>query len=119
MYLQDAQTHLPAPMRSSKLPWTACCEYQAAAPRAGDGWIADLGHFRFEIEADFEADRDDNTLLYYTLRLFNTHFDREKSSWDVDRLQDAILVAESTHQMLLDSLLDALKPAQKALHDAA
>lgn len=113
------ENHLPAVLRDSKLPWKPVWDDQAAAPRDGDSWKATLGHFRLELDAHDYSCFGSPPGLTYSLRLIYALYDREHSSWDLDKLQDAVLIAESAHQMLLDALLRELHSARKALHDAA
>lgn len=119
MHLHDDQNHLPAPLRGSKLPWEPVWEDQAAAPRDGDGWRARVGHARFELDANDYSDFGTKKALTFELRLFHALTGREQNSWTLEKLHDAVLIAESAHQMLLDALLRDLEPAQEALHDAA
>lgn len=114
MQLQDAPNHLPPLLRASKLPWTPDWEDQAAVPRDGDGWKAQIGDFRLSLDVfDFEwcSDNPNPGSLTYQLRLINTLFDQEEDFWSYNSLQDALTGAEMVYSMLQSSLLLELQDA--------
>ena len=118
MQLQDVSNHLPALLRDSKLPWNPDWDDQAAAPRDGDGWRAQIGGFRLTLDAqDFAwcTENPNPGSLTYQLRLIHDLFDRERSSWTYDSLQDALTGAEMAYAMLQDALLLELEGARVAL----
>jgi hypothetical protein len=108
MHLLDVSNHLPPLLRASKLPWKPDLDDQAAAPRDGDGWRAQVGDFCFTLDAhDFSWCTKNPNLgsLTFQLRLIHTLFERERNSWTYNSLQDALTGAEMAHSMLLDTLL--------------
>jgi hypothetical protein len=121
MYLQDVSNHLPAPLRGSKLPWNPDWDDQAAAPRDGDGWKAQIGDFRLTLDAqDYSwcSENPNPGSLTFQLRLIHTLFDRERSSWTYNSLQDALTGAEMAYQMLQDALLLEMQDAVTALKES-
>ena len=121
MYLQDVQNHLPAPLRDSKLPWKPDSEDQAAVPRNEDGWKAQIGDFRFTLDAqDFSwcATNPNPGSLTFQLHLIHSLFDRERNSWTYNNLQDALTGAEMAYSMLQDALLLELQDAYTTFEES-
>ena len=76
------------------------------------------GGFRLTLDAqDFAwcTENPNPGSLTYQLRLIHDLFDRERSSWTYDSLQDALTGAEMAYAMLQDALLLELEGARVAL----
>ena len=122
MHLQDVSNYLPALLRASNLPWNPHFEDQAAAPRDGDGWFAELGGFRLSLDANDYSWCSSNShpdSLTFELRLHHTLFNREQNSWTYNSLQDASTGAEMAYQMLQDALLLELQDSFTALKETS
>jgi hypothetical protein len=122
MHLPDVSNSLPPLLRGSNLPWKPVGDHQAPAPRGDDGWRAQIGYFELELDANDYSWCSTNPnpgSLTFELRLIHTLFDRERSSWSFDSLQDAVTAAETSHQLLLDALLLELQHAQEAIRAVA
>jgi len=114
MQLQDVSNHLPPLLRASKLPWIPDWEDQAAVPRDGDGWKAQIGDLRLSLDVfDFEwsSDNPNPSSMTYQLRLINTLFDSQRGQWVYDSLQDALTGAEMAYSMTQSALLLELQDA--------
>jgi len=122
MHLQDVSNSLPALLRASNLPWKPVWDHQAPAPRGDDAWRAQIGHFELELDANdyswCSANPNPGSLTF-ELRLIHTLFDRERSSWTFNNLQDATTCAETAYRMLQDALLLELDSAQESLRAVA
>lgn len=100
----EPENHLPRALRDSKLPWKPRFDDQAASPRPDDGWTADLGGLRLELDLDSaELDLPDGTPAL-RLRLLEQVVDREVRSWDPPDLHTAAHVAEAVVDLLLEQL---------------
>lgn len=122
MYFQDVSNSLPPLLRGSNLPWEPVWDTQAPAPRDHDAWRARIGHFELELNANdyswCSANPNPGSLTF-ELTLFHTLFDRERSSWTFNNLQDASTCAETAYRMLQDALLLELDNAQESLRAVA
>ena len=97
--------HLPPQLLDSRLPWRPVDEDQAVAPRDGDGWVAVLGPYRWDLELTAHRLNMKGPLVSpcapeYTLRVLRyatLHQDEVgwgEGFWTFEELEDASSTAE-------------------------
>lgn len=98
--------HLPAALRTSKLPWTPDLEHQAPAPAPNDSWAALVGTLEWSIIAHQDHDEPPSFLL--GLRDIVNEEDLEHLLQAYPTIHDAVTAAEATHALLLEQLRRAI-----------
>lgn len=115
MHLLEPESHLPRPLRDSKLPWKPLLDDQAAVPRDGDGWTATLGDVRLELELESDplelAEGGRPGPCSPSLRLVVHR--REVRRWSPANLASAAQTAEALVELLLEQLASSLPEAPR------
>lgn len=94
---------LPAELRHSRLPWTPDLEHQSPAPAPNDSWAALVGTLEWSLTVHRDS-RDEPPAFLLGLRDLALEDDPGHSLRSYPSLRDAVVAAESAHDLLLEQL---------------
>lgn len=97
---------LPAPLRTSRLPWTPDLEHQSPAPAPNDSWAALVGTLEWSIIT--HDDPPDPPSFLLGLRDIANEEDLQHLFQAYPSIHDAVTAAEATHSLLLEQLRRAI-----------